>query len=99
MQHGWHLYESCGQSVFNIYGLTGAPETRVMSWLIRERDGKCEALPVEFSTPEGAAIGFDEAGFEQYVAGKIQDAIRTGNPQEVNLDGGALPMPNEKQNF
>jgi hypothetical protein len=92
---GWNLYEVCGQSVFHIYGITGGLATRIMSWLIRCRGTKWEAIPIEFNAIEIAATNLDEEGLEQYVTDKIQDAIKNGKPVEFSYRTGSLPMPNE----
>lgn len=34
---GWHLYESCGQCLFPLYGMSGGVSTSCMAYLVREQ--------------------------------------------------------------
>ena len=34
---GWHLYESCGQSMFQVYGASGGLCTQSMAYLVRKK--------------------------------------------------------------
>jgi hypothetical protein len=89
----WMLYQSNGQSLFNIYDKNGGLSTAWMCWLIRRNVNNVEAIPIRFTMLEQMAVNFDANAIQGLVNHKIKEAIAHGIASKVSLDGGSFPMP------
>lgn len=91
LPEGWTLYQMAGQSLFPIYVVSGVLSSRLICYLLREVNGKYFSLPIQFTLLEIEATHGAEA-LTRLIDYKFNKAL-LGVPVEVDLNGGALPLP------
>ena len=63
---GWHLYESCGQSMFQVYGESGGLCAKLVAYLVRKKPIRRSYGRVHHYNVDGGDMGRGSGSYTEY---------------------------------